>query len=41
MTPTGMNLQHLDWPFFDDAHRALAADLGLWAADAEIGRAHV
>jgi acyl-CoA dehydrogenase len=22
---------HLDWPFFDDAHRGLAADLGAWA----------
>jgi alkylation response protein AidB-like acyl-CoA dehydrogenase len=23
----------LDWPFFDDAHRALAADLDAWAAE--------
>jgi acyl-CoA dehydrogenase len=26
-----MNLDHLDWPFFDDAHRALATGLGRWA----------
>ena len=25
-------MSHLDWPFFDDAHRAFARDLGLWAA---------
>lgn len=24
---------HLRWPFFDDAHRALARDLGAWAAE--------
>jgi len=35
-----MNLQHLDWPFFNDAHRALAADLGRWAADAGLGGEH-
>ncbi len=23
---------HLDWPFFDDAHRTLAADLSVWAS---------
>jgi alkylation response protein AidB-like acyl-CoA dehydrogenase len=27
-----MNRDHLDWPFFDDSHRVLAADLGRWAA---------
>jgi acyl-CoA dehydrogenase len=25
-------MSHLDWPFFDDAHRAFARDLDLWAA---------
>ncbi len=29
-----MNVAHLDWPFFDAAHRALAADLGRWSAGA-------
>jgi acyl-CoA dehydrogenase len=23
--------EHLEWPFFDEAHRALAADIGKWA----------
>src|SRR5512141_343494 len=27
-----MNTSHLAWPFFDDAHRALAASLGPYAA---------
>ena len=27
-----MERTHLDWPFFDDAHRVLAAGLGAWAA---------
>ncbi len=27
-----MNLEHLAWPFFDDAHRRLAADLAQWSA---------
>ena len=27
-----MDRSHLDWPFFADLHRALAADLGAWAA---------
>jgi len=27
-----LEAQHLDWPFFDDAHRALAASLRAWAA---------
>ena len=31
-----MNLDHLAWPFFDDAHRRLAADLAAWSA-AELG----
>ncbi len=29
-----MDRSHLDWPFFDDAHRRLAADLGSWAPGA-------
>ena len=29
-----MDRSHLDWPFFADLHRALAADLGAWAAKA-------
>ena len=24
---------HFDWPFFDDAHRALARELDRWCAD--------
>jgi len=31
-----MNLDHLTWPFFEDAHRRLAADLVAWSA-AELG----
>ena len=27
-----MNLDHLDWPFFDDAHRALGRELSTWVA---------
>ena len=27
-----MNLDHLDWPFFDDPHQALATGLGIWVA---------
>ncbi len=27
-----MNLQHLEWPFFDESHRRLAADLAAWTA---------
>ncbi len=27
-----MQRAHLDWPFFDDAHRTFAAGLGTWAA---------
>ncbi|HEV6965476.1 acyl-CoA dehydrogenase family protein [Roseateles sp.] len=26
-------MQHLDWPFFDDRHRELAASLDAWCAD--------
>jgi acyl-CoA dehydrogenase len=29
-----MDRSHLDWPFFDEAHRRLAADLGSWAPGA-------
>ena len=25
-----MHPPHLDWPFFDDRHRELAASLGAW-----------
>jgi len=32
-------MSHLDWPFFDDRHRALAAGLEAWA-DEQIGDAH-
>jgi acyl-CoA dehydrogenase len=35
-----MNLDHLDWPFYDEAHRRLAADLGHWAAAAGLGADH-
>jgi acyl-CoA dehydrogenase len=35
MNPT----QHLDWPFFEDRHRALATDLDAWAA-AHISHQH-
>lgn len=28
-----MNLAHLDWPFFDQRHRALAPKLDAWASD--------
>ena len=28
-----MHLQHLDWPFFEDRHRALAASLDAWCAE--------
>jgi acyl-CoA dehydrogenase len=27
-----MRVSHLDWPFFDAAHRSLAVELGRWAA---------
>jgi acyl-CoA dehydrogenase len=27
-----MNLDHIDWPFFDDAHHVLATGLGIWVA---------
>jgi acyl-CoA dehydrogenase len=30
----------LDWPFFDERHRALAADLGAWAEANLVGLAH-
>ena len=29
-----MDRAHFDWPFFDDAHRALAADADRWATGA-------
>ncbi len=35
-----MDHNHLDWPFFDDAHRRLAADLADWAAQALPGGEH-
>ena len=30
----GMDRTHLDWPFFDAAHRALGADADRWAIGA-------
>ncbi len=30
---------HTDWPFFEDAHRKLAADIGRWAQES-LGSAH-
>jgi len=35
-----MHHDHLDWPFFDDAHRRLAADLAGWSAQALPGGEH-
>ncbi len=35
-----MNRNHLDWPFFDDAHRLLAAKVGAWAASNLAGVDH-
>jgi acyl-CoA dehydrogenase len=35
-----LDRSHLAWPFFDDAHRALAADLGAWASGALSADAH-
>jgi acyl-CoA dehydrogenase len=35
-----MSTGHLDWPFFDAAHRALAADVERWAAAAGFGNEH-
>jgi len=35
-----MNVSHLAWPFFDDVHRRLAAELGRWAAGSLDGIAH-
>jgi len=35
-----MDRNHLDWPFFDDIHRRLAAELGNWARDALPGNEH-
>jgi len=35
-----VNSDHLDWPFFDAAHRTLAADVERWAAGAGLGREH-
>ena len=31
-----MNLDHLDWPFFDDAHRTLGRELSAWVAQQAI-----
>lgn len=33
-----MNLDHLDWPFFDDAHRALGRELAAWVDGRSIVR---
>ena len=35
-----MNRDHLDWPFFDDSHRTLAADIGEWARTGLSGLDH-
>jgi len=35
-----MDRSHLDWPFFDDAHRRLAAALGSWAGETLAGNEH-
>ena len=35
-----MDRSHLDWPFFDDAHRVLAEKLNTWAADALPHKSH-
>jgi alkylation response protein AidB-like acyl-CoA dehydrogenase len=36
-----MNLAHFDWPFFDDAHRALARELSAWVAGQSIAHQDV
>ncbi len=36
-----MDRSHLDWPFFADLHRTLAADLGAWAAQTLTSDDHV
>jgi len=35
-----MNSDHLDWPFFDAAHRTLAAEVDRWAEAAGLGCPH-
>ncbi len=35
-----MDTSYLDWPFFDPAHRALAARIDAWAADGLVGIEH-
>src|SRR5207344_2724666 len=32
LTGPSIDRSHLEWPFFDDHHRALAAELGAWAS---------
>ena len=36
-----MNVDHLDWPFFDNAHHTLATGLGIWVAAELSEPAHV
>ncbi len=36
-----MNLDHLDWPFFDDAHRALGRELSTWVGAQSIAHGNV
>ena len=36
-----MNLDHLDWPFFDDAHQSLATGLGIWGFRGLLGQRYV
>jgi acyl-CoA dehydrogenase len=33
--------RYLAWPFFEERHRTLAAAIDAWAAEHQIGRAHV
>src|SRR5438552_14664640 len=36
-----MNVDHLDWPFFENAHHTLAIGLGIWVAAELSEPAHV
>ena len=33
-----MNLDHLDWPFYDEAHRALGRELSAWVGGQQVPR---
>src|SRR5437899_5547455 len=41
LSGTRMNVDHLDWPFFDNAHHTLATGLGIWVAAELSEPAHV